>query len=81
MQGFVPILLQHLKSDDIIMATQACRALGNICFENGGYLIELVVPAILTLKVEKLFHEFHKILVVENTFYCLPINLFFLNTF
>uniref|UniRef100_K1QHY6 Rap1 GTPase-GDP dissociation stimulator 1-A n=1 Tax=Magallana gigas TaxID=29159 RepID=K1QHY6_MAGGI len=34
MQGFVPILLQHLKSDDIIMATQACRALGNICFEN-----------------------------------------------
>lgn len=37
MQGFVPILLQHLKSDDIMMATQACRALGNICFENGGY--------------------------------------------
>ncbi|XP_062604562.1 rap1 GTPase-GDP dissociation stimulator 1-like [Saccostrea cucullata] len=33
-QGFIPILLQQLKSDDITMATQACRALGNICFEN-----------------------------------------------
>ena len=34
-QGFVPVLLKHLKSEDIMMATQACRALGNICFENG----------------------------------------------
>ncbi|XP_048763708.1 rap1 GTPase-GDP dissociation stimulator 1-like isoform X2 [Ostrea edulis] len=33
-QGFIPILLQYLQSNDITMATQACRALGNICFEN-----------------------------------------------
>ena len=34
-QGFVPVLLKFLKSDDVSLATQACRALGNICFENG----------------------------------------------
>ncbi|KAK3091335.1 hypothetical protein FSP39_019020 [Pinctada imbricata] len=35
-QGFVPILLQLLKSENVALATQACRALGNICFENDG---------------------------------------------
>ncbi|XP_063444231.1 rap1 GTPase-GDP dissociation stimulator 1-B-like [Mytilus trossulus] len=32
--GFVPILLPILESEDISIATQACRTLGNICFEN-----------------------------------------------
>ncbi|XP_071132516.1 rap1 GTPase-GDP dissociation stimulator 1-B-like isoform X3 [Mytilus edulis] len=32
--GFVPILLPILESEDIAIATQACRTLGNICFEN-----------------------------------------------
>lgn len=34
-QGFVPLLLPILESEDVSIATQACRTLGNICFENG----------------------------------------------
>ncbi|XP_021361623.1 rap1 GTPase-GDP dissociation stimulator 1-like isoform X1 [Mizuhopecten yessoensis] len=34
-KGFVPVLLNMLKStEDITMATQICRALGNICYEH-----------------------------------------------
>ncbi|XP_055877369.1 rap1 GTPase-GDP dissociation stimulator 1-like isoform X2 [Biomphalaria glabrata] len=32
--GVVPHLLSHLSSQNIALATQACRALGNICFDN-----------------------------------------------
>jgi len=36
-KGFVPLLLRALDpQDDIAMATQACRALGNMCFDNGN---------------------------------------------
>ncbi|XP_064612236.1 rap1 GTPase-GDP dissociation stimulator 1-B-like isoform X1 [Liolophura sinensis] len=33
-QNFVPLLLTLLETNDVAMATQACRALGNICYEN-----------------------------------------------
>lgn len=31
----VKLLINLLKEDDIDLVTQACRALGNICYENG----------------------------------------------
>ncbi|CAG5130021.1 unnamed protein product [Candidula unifasciata] len=32
--GVIPHLLRHLSSKHIALATQACRALGNICYDN-----------------------------------------------
>lgn len=33
-KGVVPNLLKHLPSKNIALATQVCRALGNICYDN-----------------------------------------------
>ncbi|XP_005112444.1 rap1 GTPase-GDP dissociation stimulator 1 isoform X2 [Aplysia californica] len=33
-RGFMPQLLRHLPSTNIALATQSCRALGNICYDN-----------------------------------------------
>ncbi|XP_059144115.1 rap1 GTPase-GDP dissociation stimulator 1-like isoform X2 [Physella acuta] len=33
-KGVIPSLLKHLTSDNISLATQVCRALGNICYDN-----------------------------------------------
>lgn len=37
-KGVIPSLLRHLTSENISLATQVCRALGNICYDNGELL-------------------------------------------
>ena len=38
-KGFVPIFLGVLNRDeDVECVTQSCRALGNMCFDNGKIL-------------------------------------------
>lgn len=44
--GVLPHLLRHLSSKHIALATQACRALGNICYDNGKLLSLVECPCL-----------------------------------
>lgn len=43
--GLITLLLNVMSNGSVAEATQACRALGNICFDNGWYSISICFHA------------------------------------